>query len=179
MVCGQTYSRKVDVDCLNVLASLGASVHKVSHMSNLYLNTPICHLCYGISQDKVTQKKFCFQNILIINKLLYFNPGHRFLSCSCFVDLYRYKAIGQFQRTRGAIWERSNRSVTAAILCFTKNFPWITFTLNSFEWRIPTCTSFDIIQKINCIKFVHWKYVSDSFDFETKKSSLNEQVNIK
>lgn len=57
MVCGQTYSRKVDVDCLNVLASLGASVHKVSHMSNLYLNTPICHLCYGISQVKVTQKK--------------------------------------------------------------------------------------------------------------------------
>lgn len=45
MVCGQTYSRKVDVDCLNVLASLGASVHKVSHISNLYLNTPICHLC--------------------------------------------------------------------------------------------------------------------------------------
>lgn len=45
MVCGQTYSRKVDVDCLNVLASLGASVHKVSHMSNLYLNTPICHQC--------------------------------------------------------------------------------------------------------------------------------------
>lgn len=29
MVCGQTYSRKVDVDCLNVLASLGASVHKI------------------------------------------------------------------------------------------------------------------------------------------------------
>ena len=28
-VCGQTYSRKVDVECLNVLASLGASAHKV------------------------------------------------------------------------------------------------------------------------------------------------------
>lgn len=35
MVCGQTYSRKVDVDCLNVLASLGASVHKVSRISNI------------------------------------------------------------------------------------------------------------------------------------------------
>lgn len=50
MVCGQTYSRKVDVDCLNVLASLGASVHKVPHISNLYLNSPnlnipIFHLC--------------------------------------------------------------------------------------------------------------------------------------
>lgn len=42
MVCGQTYSRKVDVDCLNVLASLGASVHKVSHMSNLqYISIPL------------------------------------------------------------------------------------------------------------------------------------------
>lgn len=29
-VTGQTYSRKVDVECLNALASLGATVHKVS-----------------------------------------------------------------------------------------------------------------------------------------------------
>ncbi|XP_062618353.1 adenylosuccinate lyase-like [Saccostrea cucullata] len=29
MVCGQTYSRKVDVDSLNVLASLAASIHKI------------------------------------------------------------------------------------------------------------------------------------------------------
>lgn len=31
-VCGQTYSRKVDVECLNVLASLGATAHKVSFL---------------------------------------------------------------------------------------------------------------------------------------------------
>ncbi|XP_060064929.1 adenylosuccinate lyase-like [Ylistrum balloti] len=29
LVCGQTYSRKVDVDCLSTLASMGASVHKI------------------------------------------------------------------------------------------------------------------------------------------------------
>jgi hypothetical protein len=29
IVTGQTYSRKVDLDILNVLGSLGASVHKV------------------------------------------------------------------------------------------------------------------------------------------------------
>jgi adenylosuccinate lyase len=29
IVCGQTYSRKVDADCLSVLASLGASIHKI------------------------------------------------------------------------------------------------------------------------------------------------------
>lgn len=29
-VCGQTYTRKVDVECLNVLASLGATAHKVN-----------------------------------------------------------------------------------------------------------------------------------------------------
>lgn len=28
-VTGQTYSRKVDIECVNVLSSLGASVHKV------------------------------------------------------------------------------------------------------------------------------------------------------
>lgn len=28
-VCGQTYTRKVDVECLNTLASLGATVHKI------------------------------------------------------------------------------------------------------------------------------------------------------
>lgn len=28
-VTGQTYSRKVDVECLNVLSSLGSTVHKV------------------------------------------------------------------------------------------------------------------------------------------------------
>lgn len=29
IVCGQTYSRKVDADCLSALASLGASLHKI------------------------------------------------------------------------------------------------------------------------------------------------------
>ncbi|KAH8036708.1 hypothetical protein HPB51_004092 [Rhipicephalus microplus] len=29
IICGQTYSRKVDIDCLAALASLGASVHKI------------------------------------------------------------------------------------------------------------------------------------------------------
>uniref|UniRef100_A0A224YQT4 Adenylosuccinate lyase n=1 Tax=Rhipicephalus zambeziensis TaxID=60191 RepID=A0A224YQT4_9ACAR len=29
IICGQTYSRKVDIDCLSALASLGASVHKI------------------------------------------------------------------------------------------------------------------------------------------------------
>lgn len=29
IVTGQTYSRKVDLDCLSALGSLGASVHKV------------------------------------------------------------------------------------------------------------------------------------------------------
>lgn len=29
VICGQTYTRKVDVDCLSVLAGLGASVHKI------------------------------------------------------------------------------------------------------------------------------------------------------
>ena len=28
-VTGQTYSRKVDVECLNALSSLGATIHKV------------------------------------------------------------------------------------------------------------------------------------------------------
>lgn len=32
-VTGQTYSRKVDIECLNVLSSLGATIHKVSPKS--------------------------------------------------------------------------------------------------------------------------------------------------
>ena len=35
IITGQTYSRKVDLDILNVLASLGASVHKVSCPQNV------------------------------------------------------------------------------------------------------------------------------------------------
>lgn len=31
-VTGQTYSRKVDIECVNVLSSLGASVHKVKNI---------------------------------------------------------------------------------------------------------------------------------------------------
>ena len=31
LICGQTYTRKVDVDCVNTLASLAATVHKVSN----------------------------------------------------------------------------------------------------------------------------------------------------
>lgn len=30
IITGQTYTRKVDIEVLSVLASLGASVHKVS-----------------------------------------------------------------------------------------------------------------------------------------------------
>ena len=33
IVTGQTYSRKVDLDCLSALGSLGASVHKVMLIS--------------------------------------------------------------------------------------------------------------------------------------------------
>ncbi|KAL3877746.1 hypothetical protein ACJMK2_035408 [Sinanodonta woodiana] len=29
LICGQTYTRKVDIDCLSALAGLGASVHKI------------------------------------------------------------------------------------------------------------------------------------------------------
>ncbi|ESP04011.1 hypothetical protein LOTGIDRAFT_110374 [Lottia gigantea] len=29
LICGQTYTRKVDIDCLSTLASLGSSVHKI------------------------------------------------------------------------------------------------------------------------------------------------------
>ncbi|XP_071106348.1 adenylosuccinate lyase-like [Haliotis cracherodii] len=29
LICGQTYSRKVDIDCVSTLSSLGASVHKI------------------------------------------------------------------------------------------------------------------------------------------------------
>ena len=36
-MCGQTYSRKVDVDCLTSLASLGATVHKASLKKNFCL----------------------------------------------------------------------------------------------------------------------------------------------
>ena len=33
IVTGQTYSRKVDLDCLSALGSLGSSVHKVKYRS--------------------------------------------------------------------------------------------------------------------------------------------------
>lgn len=39
------------------------------------------------------KEKSCFQNIQTINKLLHLNVGHRFQLWSCFVDLYRYKAV--------------------------------------------------------------------------------------
>lgn len=95
MVCGQTYSRKVDVDCLNVLASLGASVHKVSRISNLYISIALYFIyTHIISQFMCRNKeKVCFQNIRTNNKLLHFNVSHRFQLCSCFVDLYRYKIV--------------------------------------------------------------------------------------
>lgn len=36
IITGQTYTRKVDIEVLSVLASLGASVHKVSGGSSLW-----------------------------------------------------------------------------------------------------------------------------------------------
>lgn len=37
LVTGQTYSRKVDVDCVSTLASLGATVHKVRKWEAAYV----------------------------------------------------------------------------------------------------------------------------------------------
>lgn len=39
-VTGQTYSRKVDIEVLNALSSLGATVHKVKHIENLLVGAP-------------------------------------------------------------------------------------------------------------------------------------------
>jgi len=33
LICGQTYTRKVDIDSLSTLASLGASIHKVTTLT--------------------------------------------------------------------------------------------------------------------------------------------------
>ena len=30
IICGQTYTRKLDIECVNVLSSLAASIHKVT-----------------------------------------------------------------------------------------------------------------------------------------------------
>ncbi|XP_025097171.1 adenylosuccinate lyase-like [Pomacea canaliculata] len=38
LICGQTYTRKVDADCLSTLSSLGASVHKISSDLRLLAN---------------------------------------------------------------------------------------------------------------------------------------------
>ncbi|KAI1302329.1 Adenylosuccinate lyase [Halotydeus destructor] len=38
LICGQTYTRKVDADCLSVLASLGSSVHKLCSDIRLLAN---------------------------------------------------------------------------------------------------------------------------------------------
>lgn len=43
LVTGQTYSRKVDVDCVSSLASLGATIHKVSCRSRRHVEK-CCHL---------------------------------------------------------------------------------------------------------------------------------------
>ena len=42
IVTGQTYSRKVDLDCLSALSSLGTSVHKVKMLKRY-----ACVLEYG------------------------------------------------------------------------------------------------------------------------------------
>lgn len=44
LVTGQTYSRKVDLDCLSALGSLGASVHKVFLLFLPPLPTPNIHV---------------------------------------------------------------------------------------------------------------------------------------
>lgn len=31
IICGQTYTRKLDIECVSALSSLAASVHKVFH----------------------------------------------------------------------------------------------------------------------------------------------------
>lgn len=47
MVTGQTYSRKVDIDCLSHLASMGATIHKVEMSFDW---TSVCHSYYRKSQ---------------------------------------------------------------------------------------------------------------------------------
>lgn len=78
--------------CWPVLEPLSTRYLIVPTYTSIYLYF-ICVQIFSQFRCHNKEKSFCFQNILIINKLLYFNPGHNFLSCSCFVDLYRYKAV--------------------------------------------------------------------------------------
>ena len=59
LICGQTYTRHMDSDCLSALATLGSSVHKVcsSHslslpdrLSRLSQSSRLCKLSHSISQ---------------------------------------------------------------------------------------------------------------------------------
>lgn len=49
IVTGQTYSRKVDLDILNVLGSLGASIHKVSSLSGNTMGWNIATIMININ----------------------------------------------------------------------------------------------------------------------------------
>lgn len=66
-VCGQTYTRKVDVECLNVLASLGASTHKVGCNAFLAWRWGELHLCSSSKQGGV--KRFLPHQLSFINCL--------------------------------------------------------------------------------------------------------------
>ena len=43
VITGQTYSRKIDLDCLSALGSLGVTVHKVKIMHSLIDNALTVH----------------------------------------------------------------------------------------------------------------------------------------
>lgn len=77
-VTGQTYSRKVDVECLNALSSLGSTVHKVKG----YL-----YFIFKKSID-ITRYKTC-----LLNDIIFFL---KFLSS----DLQRHSIVGKHERNR-------------------------------------------------------------------------------
>lgn len=66
LVTGQTYSRKVDVECLNVLSSLGSTVHKVKGYLYFIFKKSIEYSIQNLPSERYHNNIFIFFLKLIL-----------------------------------------------------------------------------------------------------------------
>ena len=100
IICGQTYTRKVDVDCVNALASLAATVHKVS-----YCSWVCASMCVFVCVP------------MLINNMCTCAPVHTCVWVCVFTPVYRY-ICKDFWRVTEQRWFQRNKwkkSTTAII----------------------------------------------------------------
>ena len=154
IICGQTYTRKVDVDCVNALASLAATVHKVSYCLWVCASMCVCVFVY------------MFVGVpMLINNTCTCVPVHVCVSvsvslCVC-TSIYIYmKGFLKSKRTKMIPHNKWKKSTTAIIYIQIMIYWWLSLYFTAVYNIHIYCLQWYIVHALvmhTCTGYAGWQ----------------------